>query len=471
MLLNPPAVNGRVYVRDAYCSGISKGRYCWPPLDLMMISGTLARHHEVTVLDAHPQGYGPDRARRLIKQEAPDALVFLISSGSRADDLPFISRIKKALPDIKLVMIGDLAVTRPAELLADNEFIDGAIQNYLDPEIADGFTKDGLRPVRNLVCRTAERIVAKDRVTLKDATIPPPRHDLFPLECYQAPWARKKLLTSTTTSDGCPFACSFCTVGLLDYVARPVEDVLVEIKLAKKASAQEIYFQDFLFTAHKKRTLDLCQRLIQEQVNISWCCLSKVNTFDEQVLKAMKRAGCHTIQLGLESGNNQILSEMGKGFTTQDVRRAVRQCSKAGIRTDAIFMIGYPGETEADIRNTVDLALGLPLHLATFVIVTPNYGVRMIDEVLAKGRNIDLNKPYDDADNVLSVSVLSADRLKYLRAQVDRRFFFRTSQIFKLLFGLRTLTELSFLFREGVYFVRDWLHDTLARWFGRGIRG
>ena len=454
LLLHPPAFDGKTYIRDAYCAGLSKGHYSWPPLDLVMISGTLAREHEVAVLDASADQLTPDETARRVERSRPEAVVFLTSSASREVDFPFIARLKTALPTSSFVMMGDLAVTRPAEILEGNSFVDGAVVSYMDPEIAAGFTVEGLRPVRNLACRVDDEIAGDERITLRPARIPTPKHELFPLHRYKAPWARRRPLTSTTTSDGCPYRCTFCTVGLLEYTYRPVEDVVDEVRHIRGSGAREVYFQDFLFTAHRKRTLNLCKALTAEGTDISWCCLSKVNTFDEEVLGAMARAGCHTIQLGLESGDDRILEAMDKGFTIADTREAVRLCRNAGLRVDAIFMLGYPGETEAHIRATIDLAMGLPLHFATFVIVTPGHGMPMVEAIRAAGTRIDLDRPYDDTENVLPLAGIQEDRLKAMRERAERRFFLRPKQMARLLAGVRSGTELVWLVREGMRFLR-----------------
>ena len=131
----------------------------------------------------------------------------------------------------------------------------------------------------------------------------------------------------------------------------------------------------------------------------------------------------------------------------------MERCREAGLRVDAIFMLGYPGETEAELRATVELALELPLHLATFVIVTPSHGTPMVEELRSKGMTVDLERPWDDTDNVLPVARFPAASLRELRTVAEGRFFARPSQCLRLLAGVGSLTELRWLAGEAGRFL------------------
>ena len=463
LLLNPPAFGGRSYVRDVYCAGLAKGSYCWPPLDLVMVSGTLASRHEVQVLDAQAEGLSPASSRRRIREADPEAILFLTSSASRVLDLAFMEDLAGCLPETLLVMMGDLAVTRPLPFLEGHPYLHGALLNHLDPGIVDCFARDGLRPTRNVVVRTRDGLQGWPRTTVEQPRIPPPRHDLFPLDRYRAPWARRRLLTSTTTSDGCPHACGFCTAGLVEYVQRPVEDVLVELSEAYRRGVREVYFQDFLFNADRDRTMELCRALAQELPDLSWCCLSKVGTLDTELLRSMAGAGCHTIQLGLESGSDRVLARMGKGFTVDQTRRTVERCAQTGMRVDAIFMLGYPGESLRELRATIELALELPLHLATFVVLTPSYGTPLVSALREAGLEMDLERAWNDTDRLLPVGTFPGASLRKIRELAERRFFTRPSQCLRLLGGVRSLTELRWLAGEAGRFLLGSLGERRRR--------
>jgi len=457
VLLQPPAIDHRRYVRDVYCAGLVKGVYAWPPLDLVMVSGVLAQEHEVSALDAQAERLSAEQTLERLVAEKPDVTVFITSSASRSLDFSFMETVKTAQPRTRLVMMGDLALTRGVQTMRAFSFLDGAILNYFDPGVARAFGEAGLRPARNMAVRIDGEILSDGPVSCDTPNLPAPRHDLFPLHSYQAPWARRRWLTTTATSYGCPFRCAFCAVGDVDYAARPVDDLIKELRFAHSAGVREVYFQDFLFTVDKKRTLALCRALRDARLDLSWCCLSKVGTYDSETLSAMRGAGCHTIQLGLESGSDRILNTMGKGFRVSDTEDACSQCRDAGIRVDAIFMLGYPDESEAEMEETVRLALRLPLHMVTFVIVTPGFGTRMVEEWERKGGEIDWNRSYDDAENVLAMGDVDSDKLRRLRDRAERRFYLRPVQVLRLAGSTRSLTELRWKTEEAFGFLRGCL--------------
>jgi len=377
----------------------------------------------------------------------------MTSSASRDVDFQFFRLIKKLLPSCPIVVMGDLAVVSPRETLLQEDSLDGAICNFMDPGIVNGFGDSGLVPVPNLVCKTDGQTIGDGRKTIAQPKIPIPCHNKFPLGRYHAPWGRYKPLLTTTNSDGCPFGCNFCTVGSLEYSARPIDNVIAEISTFSDLGVREVYFQDLLFTASKSRTMKLCEAIHNKAPKLSWCCLSKVNTFEPETLVQMVRTGCHTIQLGLESGDDQILQKMGKGFSVQEARSAVAMCNDAGLRVDAIFMMGYPGETKAQIQKTIETALAMRLHFATFVIVTPTPGTPMTGEVSKLGIGYDPQKAYDDTRNILPLTDLTASQLVRMRDQAELAFYTKPSHWIRLLLSVKTLTEATDLFSTGLRFL------------------
>jgi radical SAM superfamily enzyme YgiQ (UPF0313 family) len=125
-----------------------------------------------------------------------------------------------------------------------------------------------------------------------------------------------------------------------------------------------IYFsiRDDTFTADRERVLEFCRLLLQEKVYILWNCQSRVNAVDDEILAWMKRAGCECLQYGVESASRRILKTLGKGITPEQIRRAARATRHAGINVSVYLMTGISGETEQDLRETVDLLDDIRAH-------------------------------------------------------------------------------------------------------------
>ena len=129
LLLNPP-FDG-LYIRDQWCSHLSKGTYFRQPIDLLMLSGRLhADGYEVAALDAIAENLGPDKAQARVQQLAPDALIFLTGVDSLKDDVAFAAEAKRR--GVKLaVMIGDVARDEGGKLLEDHPALDACLTDFV----------------------------------------------------------------------------------------------------------------------------------------------------------------------------------------------------------------------------------------------------------------------------------------------------------------------------------------------------
>ncbi|MBK5275372.1 MAG: cobalamin-dependent protein [Desulfuromonadales bacterium] len=196
------------------------------------------------------------------------------------------------------------------------------------------------------------------------------------------------------TARGCPSACYFCSSP--NFWERKVRfrspRRIVDEMIAIRARYGLIYFslRDDTFTADRARTVEFCRLLIEGRAHVLWNCQSRVNVLDEELLVWMKRAGCECIQLGVESGSPRILSLLGKKITPDQVERVAGLIRKVGINLSIYLITDVPGETEDDMRLTIELIRrtrpddGYVSPLAYFP------GTQMFEEAVAGG-HIDRN--------------------------------------------------------------------------------
>ncbi|MBC8017435.1 MAG: cobalamin B12-binding domain-containing protein [Verrucomicrobia bacterium] len=161
------------------------------------------------------------------------------------------------------------------------------------------------------------------------------------------------------TTRGCPSACHFCSSPRFwerSVRFRAPKSIVDEITYIR-ARYGLIYFslRDDTFTIDRARTIEFCRLLIDRRLHVLWNCQSRVNTLDEELLVWMKRAGCECIQLGVESGSHRILTQLGKSITPSQVEQAAGLIRKAGINLSIYLITDVPGETEDDVRQTIDL--------------------------------------------------------------------------------------------------------------------
>lgn len=204
----------------------------------------------------------------------------------------------------------------------------------------------------------------------------------------------------------------------------------------KELGINNLHMYSDLFTVSRDQVMELCQRMIDENIEIKWMSNSRVDFVDEEMLKLMGKAGCRLISWGIESGNEQILKHARKGAYPEKAERALRWAKNAGIMNWGYFIIGLPGETEATIRQTIDFAKRLPLDIALFHVAAPYPGTPFFFEVVQEGwfrkgtrwEQVDMDK-----GTVLDYPELSAERILYWQKRAFREWAFRPGPMFTYL--------------------------------------
>ncbi len=244
------------------------------------------------------------------------------------------------------------------------------------------------------------------------------------------------------TSRGCPYRCSYCSqIGPRRWRARSVDSVVAEWRwLVRDVGAAEIGVLDDSFNIDRERVLDICERLVDEGLNsVPWIMINgiRANLADEEVLGAMKRAGCLRAAFGVESGNQEILDTVvDKHLTLEQVRSAFKASRKVGLETIGFFIIGLPGETEETMDDTIRFACELDPVVANFSIATPFPGTAMYETVKAQGRM--LAETWDDfvffeGKARFEMPRLPADLVERKWKEAYRRFYLRPKRIARTL--------------------------------------
>jgi len=207
--------------------------------------------------------------------------------------------------------------------------------------------------------------------------LPFPARDIFPQAAYLARWMENTGMTSTAimSSRGCPFACIFCdkTISGRKIRVRSSENVVNEMQVLAEDywPLDDIFFYDDLFVCDRKRVLAICDEISKRGLNVSWSAQARVDRVNLNILKQMKKAGCNELYFGAESGSNQILKYLQKGFTREQIIEAFRLCHQAGIKPGIFIIVGVPGETQEDIDATKSLIKKIRPYLLNFSYLTP----------------------------------------------------------------------------------------------------
>lgn len=168
----------------------------------------------------------------------------------------------------------------------------------------------------------------------------------------------KTSYTPTTlmrTSRGCPFTCAFCSYPVLGGVFKPMSlDVLEgEMRQLYDAGVKNIIFVDDTFNIPRSRFKKILKIMIANQFNFDWVSFFRCSEADEETFDLMKASGCMGVFLGIESGDPQMLRHMNKKSTIEQYQYGLRELNKRHIVSRAFFIVGFPGETEQSIQNTL----------------------------------------------------------------------------------------------------------------------
>jgi len=297
-------------------------------------------------------------------------------------------------------------------------------------------------------------------------TIPFPARDFYDMELYRPAPTKKVSDESATpilTSRGCPYNCIHCpsrTIWKGEVRFRSAEDVVQEIELCVHTyGLREINFFDDTFTINRKRVIDICNKIIERQLDIFWVCLARTNFIDEELVQIMKDAGCRKISFGFESGDQNILNLMRKKTTVDLGRKAVNAVRGSGVLVHGSFMLGNVGETEDTIKKTIQFANSLDLDNATFFITTPYPGTDLYKIARSIGSLSD-DTPWEDfaplsnAVPILVQNNLSADQLFYWQKKAFKKFYLNPKYILKKLKNHMTLGGIKTLIEGFKIFIR-----------------
>jgi anaerobic magnesium-protoporphyrin IX monomethyl ester cyclase len=354
-----------------------------------------------------------------------------------------------------LVILGGPHPTSLPEESAAKPFVDVVVRGegeatwleLLSVFEAGDWNVDSLSPVTGITyqAEVGEVISTPDRPSIPVEELnemPMPAWHLFRLDRYtnlqptvdQVDGPSLPILTSR----GCPYRCTYCSqIGPRRWRARSVESVVTEWRwLVRDLGAAEIGVLDDSFNIDRQRVLEICQRLVDEGLNqVPWIMINgiRANLADEEVLGAMKRAGCIRAAFGVESGNQQILdSVVDKHLTLDQVRSAFKAARAVGMETIGFFIVGLPGETEETMDDTIRFACELDPVVANFSIATPFPGTQMYETVKAQGHL--LAETWDDfvffeGKARFEMPGLPAELVERKWKEAYRRFYLRPKRI------------------------------------------
>ena len=458
ILISPPYL-------DLY-GKLSKAAGRYFPLGLGYIASYLRAYgqHDVQMYEPEAQNLTYPDLAKIIHEQQPD-MVGLTSSTPNFLNALKLAKIIRVNSSAKIILGGVHASSLP-EFVAEtySDLIDVVVvgegeQTML--ELANAQDKRlGMESIKGIVYKSGPKTLHNEsRPFICDLdSIPFPARDLIPQHLFKPNLhnARYRKCLTILTSRGCPFNCSFCAARIVSgrkYRMHSADYVLEEMKMLKdQYQAQQLIITDDTFTMDPGRLEKICRGMIDRKLNLKWFCFSQVNTVNKEILKLMKRAGCYSIGFGIESANKETLKQMGKPIDPKIALAAVKCANALGLKTQAFYILGAPGETREQMLNTLKFAKKVNATLAFFNMLVPFPGTKDFDFFFSGTplKEIEWQNFVAVGEKcVLKNSKVEAREIEKMIARANTFYYFNLRRLLNLLFQVRTFYELSNYLKGG----------------------
>lgn len=395
--LNPPFIKN--FVRFGRWQGVSaRGKTLYYPILLSYATGYLEKcGHHVKLVDAIAFEWCLKDVLEDAIEFNPDIVVVDSNFSSLKNDINVANKIKEQNNAINIIVgppasqFPDEIVKQGIDIVARFEFEESLGEIVTSLEKGESF--DHIKGITfrkdNEIINNPNREfttskfldqlpfvseVYKNHLNINDYFL---SHSLYPV-------------VQIFTGRGCPNYCTFCswpeTLMGRKYRVRSVENLVDEFEYITKELPQvkEVFIEDDSFTIDKERIVHFCDELLQRNVKIIWSCQSRAD-LDIDIMEKMKKAGCRLLDVGYESGNDEILKNIKKGITVNQLRKFTLNAKKAGLKILADFVIGLPGETNETANETINFIKEIKPDLLQVAVATPMPGTEFYNYCKEEG--------------------------------------------------------------------------------------
>ena len=444
-----------------------------PPLGLIYLGGAiLAAGSNCKIVDMESEGFVTHDLISVIKEYSADLIGISATTPVINNAKTLAREIKENFPD-KLVCIGGAHSTVVGRQLIENcKYFDFQIVGEGEVTIREIINSlesgKSLDSIDGVIFRYGEKIVENNKRSLIDDldAIPMPARHLLKTHLYHHYLPGKGLVSYTGifTSRGCPFHCTFCSQHTM-YGRRmrwhSIKRIIAELKeITDKLAIKHVIIMDETMTLKKDRMLKLCQAIKEEGLEFTWEGWTHARTVDEELLAAMKSVGLIRLSFGIESGDPEILKNIKKDVTLEQIRNAYKIAARVGIETRGSAIIGHPFETRKSAWRTIKFIRSIKECQQIFLnVACPYPGTELYDyAVNGKGGmkllTTDYSKYKRYGDPIISVNDLGPKDLKRLQS-IGLLYFYLTPR--RILYNVFRRAG----FKVGVVNVLAFIHSIL----------
>jgi len=447
LILNPPRRDNIIMVKEGRCMQ-RKGAwgYIMSPVTMVTLATLLRDHgHTVTVMDCPAMKESFSSMVASIQTVDPDIVYINTSTPTIDDDVAAARCIKEQNPDVtKTVLFGIHPSCMYSDLLTPESGIDYCIigePEYTALDLAAAISGgESLQTVAGIAFldRSQKLIVTSPRELITNLdTLPIPDWSFVDISQYRLPMNNEQFLL-VNTNRGCPYRCTFCNAYAYygrKHRHRSVGHIMQELTHnVKRFGISNFMFWAEEFILDRRFVLDLCEAIIRSGLTIRWVCNSRVDAVDDETMTAIKEAGCWNIAFGIESGNQDILDQIDKQTSLDQIVRAVTKAKKAGLQVTGHVVIGFPHDTRDTITTTERFVNSLPLDFVQYYCAMPYPGTQLFSDAVENGWLTTSDwKQWEHNCSVMNYDRLTAAEIMKLRRHLMLRWYFTPRRIMNTL--------------------------------------
>ncbi len=465
LLVEPPPKSEMGNLRTLGSMGTCKTDFAWPPLDLMIISGLLRKHGVSSkIYDANTHRASFDQLKDVIKDASPRCVVFTTSTPTIYHDVKVAEVAKNVSSDIMTAAVGTHITACPEQTLRDSAHLDIAVYSESEFPVLE-LMKNDCRPqdVNGIAYKGENGNIHRNHPhpiceNLNEFGFP--AHDELPLQMYRDPMMKRSPMTITYGTRGCVNACIYCSSPFYTrFRKRTVGHLMEELRHLVDIGVKEVRFFDCGITNDQQWCTRLLDCMISEKLDLTWFCNSRADKITEDLVDKMKRAGCHSISIGAESANLEILKTIKKNVTPEIVERAVKMVQAARMQVLVYFMLGLPGENKDTMKETIEFAMKIKPDIITLGIATPHPGTEFYDILKSNGYlTTDDWSMYDPARfPVYNYPDLTGQEIHDAMVRGYRSYYLRPSYIIRRLKVLNSALDIKNNFHNFTGFMKRYV--------------
>jgi anaerobic magnesium-protoporphyrin IX monomethyl ester cyclase len=362
----------------------------YPPLGLLYVSGYLRSKNIAN--DVFDTTFSSQQAQlEFISEKSPKVICIYTNLMTKVEVIKLIKILKTDNYNAPKIVLGGPDVTYNIEnyLNSGADFLVIGEGEETTFELYNAIMDNGdFHQINGIAFLEKDTIIQTEaRTKFKELDeLPLPNREAINMYNYLETWKNNHGESSMTisTQRGCPYTCKWCSTAVYgqSYRRRPAHQVAAEMKMLKEQyNPDAIWFVDDVFTISHKWLTAFHEEVVKQHAQIRFECITRAERLNDKILRLLKEAGCFRIWIGAESGSQEIIDAMDRRVDVNHVKKIIQDTNAMGIETGTFIMLGYPGETEKNIDETIQyLKEAKPTHY-TITIAYPIKGTSLYNEI------------------------------------------------------------------------------------------